>query len=279
MNFDLSNQLEQMVGAFLQAIPAIVGALLVLFIGYLVAKGIATAVHKVMQKMNVDRKVTSGPGGNYIQQVSSSPSRVVSSLTFWVLMLGVISLAVSVLGIPALTAFLGAIYSYIPNVIAAVAIFLVAGAVAGAVGGFAKKTMGDTPTGKMLATIIPGIVMTIAVFMILNQLLIAPEIVTITFAALMFALALTTSLAFGLGGRNVASQMLEQAYTKGQGSLGQVKSDFQKGRQNAAQMANQAKEKTSTDEAGAESASRGFSPQPTFGERIEPDQNYREDQL
>ena len=57
--------------------------------------------------------------------------------------------------------------------------------------------------------------MAIAVFMILNQLRIATDIVTITYAALMGAVALGMALAFGLGGRDVASRMLEEAYARG----------------------------------------------------------------
>jgi hypothetical protein len=58
--------------------------------------------------------------------------------------------------------------------------------------------------------------MGIAVFMVLNQLRIATDIVTITYAALMGAVALGAALAFGLGGRDVASRMLEEAYRRGQ---------------------------------------------------------------
>jgi hypothetical protein len=58
--------------------------------------------------------------------------------------------------------------------------------------------------------------MAIAVFMILNQLKIATDIVIITYAALMGAVALGMALAFGLGGRDVASRMLEDAYRSGQ---------------------------------------------------------------
>jgi hypothetical protein len=54
--------------------------------------------------------------------------------------------------------------------------------------------------------------MSIAVFMVLVQLRIAPEIVLITYGALMFALALGAALAFGLGGRDVAGRILHNAY-------------------------------------------------------------------
>jgi hypothetical protein len=57
--------------------------------------------------------------------------------------------------------------------------------------------------------------MGIAVFMILNQLKIAPAIVIITYAALMGSAALGLALAFGLGGREVAGKILKNIYENG----------------------------------------------------------------
>jgi hypothetical protein len=118
-------------------------------------------------------------------------------------------------------------------VIAALLIFLVATAIAGGIAALVSRTMGDTPTGKVVGTVAPGIVMAIAVFMILQELQIAEGIVLITYAAIMGSLALAAALAFGLGGREVAGRMLEAAYVKGQESREQVRRDLQQGRENA----------------------------------------------
>ena len=83
--------------------------------------------------------------------------------------------------------------------------------------------MGDTPTGKVVGSVVPVLVMAIATFMILNQLQIATEIVTITYAALIGGVFLAMALAFGLGGRSVAERMLSDAYDKGREQKGQVK--------------------------------------------------------
>ena len=93
--------------------------------------------------------------------------------------------------------------------------------------------MGDTPLGKIVATAAPVLIMTIATFMILDQLQIAHNIVVITYAALLGAIALGAALAFGLGGRDVAAQMLQGAYEKGQENAGQFKDDFATGRDRA----------------------------------------------
>ena len=96
--------------------------------------------------------------------------------------------------------------------IAALLIFVIAGVIAAAIGGLVARTMGDTPTGKIVGSVVPVLVMAIATFMILNQLQIATEIVTITYAALIGGVFLAMALAFGLGGREVAGRMLADAY-------------------------------------------------------------------
>jgi|SRR4051794_1865586 hypothetical protein len=75
--------------------------------------------------------------------------------------------------------------------------------------------------------------MVIALFMILDQLRIAETIVTIAFAATMGALALGLALAFGLGGRDVAARLLEDAYANGRRAKEQARQDFAAGRARA----------------------------------------------
>jgi hypothetical protein len=108
--------------------------------------------------------------------------------------------------------------------------------------------MGDTPTGKVVGSVVPVLVMAIATFMILNQLKIAPEIVTITYAALLGSAALAMALAFGLGGRDVAHRMLADAYERGQEQRGRIRRDMEigkeRGRQDAERVKQEAERRT-----------------------------------
>jgi hypothetical protein len=240
--FSISGKVDNAFTVFFAWLPRLAGALLVLILGYLVAKFVGKLVARVLQRAGLDRTLHSGQGGNFVQKVTQSPSHLIGRLVFWAILLGAISLAAAVLGIAALTGFVAAIWAYIPNVIAALAIFLVAGAISAAVAGLVSRTMGDTPLGKIVATAVPVLVMAIAVFMILEQLKIATQIVTITYAALWFAIALGSALAFGLGGRDVAARMLEGAYQKGQENKDQMRRDLQTGKERAREQMEQAKD-------------------------------------
>ena len=234
---NVGDSVQTALDSFFGFLPKLIGFLVILVIGWLVAKLVKTAVTKVLEKVGVDRALHTGSTGRYVDKVApeTSPSSLIGSLAFWFIFLGAIAIAVSQLGIAALDNFVAAIGAYLPNVIAAVLIFVVAGAVAAAIGGLVARTMGDTPTGKVIGSVVPVLVMAIATFMILNQLQIAPEIVTITYAALLGAAALAMALAFGLGGRDVASQMLSDAYDKGQEQRGQVRRDMELGKERGKQ--------------------------------------------
>jgi hypothetical protein len=242
MLFSIRSSLEHGLTVFFDWVPRLAGAIVVLLIGYFVAKLVAKLIWRGLQRAGFDRALHSGQGGNFVEKVTQSPSKLVGRLAFWAIFLGALSLAASVLGIAALTAFVGAIWAYIPNVIAALAIFLIAGAIAAAVAGVVGRAMGDTPLGKIVATAVPVIVMSIAVFMILAQLQIATQIVVITYAALWGAIALGSALAFGLGGRDVAARMLEGAYEAGQRNKGQFRRDLDQGMQRASGEVERAKD-------------------------------------
>ena len=214
-------------------LPSLVGSLVILLIGYIVAKAIEGLLRTGLKRVGFDHLIHRGTAGSYIGNVVPSPSKVLGSVVFWLIWLGTLSIAVTVLGVPALTTFVYAIYGYLPNVVAALLIFLAAGAVSTAAAALVNKLMGDTPTGKLIATIVPALTMLIAVFMILNQLQIAKDIVNITYTALIGSVALGMALAFGLGGRTVAAKLLDQAYESGVQASAQAKRDMAVGKDRA----------------------------------------------
>jgi hypothetical protein len=176
-----------------------------------------------------------------LQRLVPSPSDLLGQIVFWALFLSAISLAVSVLGVTALQHFVAAVWAYLPNLLVALLIFLIAGALSAAIAALVARVMGQTALGKIVATAAPILIMTVATFMILDQLKIAHNIVVITYAALLGSIALGSALAFGLGGREVAAQMLEGAVDKGRQSQDELKHDLRQGSERASQEARHAK--------------------------------------
>jgi Mechanosensitive ion channel, conserved TM helix len=210
----IAQSLQRGLDSLIAFIPNLVGCLIILFVGYLIARVVKAAVSKLLETVGLDRALSGSQAGSYVERVSpgARPSRLVGAVTFWFIFIYAIAAAVGALKIPALTNFMANVQDYLPNVIAAVLILVVGVALAGAAGSLIDRLMGDTPRGRMARAISPTLILAIVAFMVLNQLKIAPAIVTTTYIALIGMLAVAGALAFGLGGREVAADMMRDAY-------------------------------------------------------------------
>src|SRR5215813_13562632 len=201
---------------FSQILPALLGALIILFAGYLLAKVLERLTERGLRKIRLNHLLERG---GVIQAVERSgthvnPTRVLSNLVFWLVMFTVILLAAKALGLDSLANVVSTLVSYIPSVIAAIVIILVGIVLGGFVGGLIAASAGAVHGGRALARLGRGGVIVLAIFMALQQLGIATDIVTTAFAILFGAIAFALALAFGLGNRDLAAQITREWYER-----------------------------------------------------------------
>ena len=248
---DLSQSLQRASDEFFAWLPRLVGALVILLIGWFVARLVARIVGRALQSAGADKALTNGRAGAYKEQFAPSlqPSGVIATVVFWFIFGWAILLAISTLGIQALQDAVANVVAYLPDVVAAILILLVAIAIAGAVGGIAARLAGGTVLGKLVQTVVPTLIITIALFMALVQLKIATQIVVATYVLVLGAIALGFALAFGLGGRDVAAQMLQSAYVSGQNAMPQLRDEMQRAKEQGAADVETLKSKLPDDDA------------------------------
>ena len=214
---NLSDRLHGAVSDLLgQTVPAMFGALVILFAGYLLAKLLEKAVEKGLRKIRLNQLLVRG---GVIQAVERSgthvnPTRVLANLVFWLVMFTVILLAANALGLDSLANVVSTLVGYIPSVIAAIVIILVGIVLGGFVGGLIGASAGAVHGGRALARLGRGGVILLAIFMALQELGIATDIVTTAFAILFGAIALALALSFGLGNRELAGEVTREWYDR-----------------------------------------------------------------
>src|SRR5690349_13930183 len=199
-----------------QTLPALLGALVILFAGYLLAKVLEKLTDRGLRRVRLNHLLERG---GVIQAVERSgthvnPVRVVANLVFWLVMFTVILLAANALGLDSLANVVSTLVSYIPSVIAAIVIILVGIVLGGFVGGLIAASAGAVHGGRALARLGRGGVIVLAIFMALQQLGIATDIVTTAFAILFGAIAFALALAFGLGNRDLAAEITREWYQR-----------------------------------------------------------------
>ena len=140
-------------------VPKFLGFLVILLVGYFVAKAIAKILDKVLERAHFDEAVEKGPIKQALSKSKYDASDIVSKLVFYAIFIPFLSAAVGVLGIQALQEPLAAFIALIPKIIVAVIILVVGGVVSGAVKTLIQNALGGLSFGNVLATGVGVLVM------------------------------------------------------------------------------------------------------------------------
>jgi small-conductance mechanosensitive channel len=213
----------------MDALPALIGALLILIIGYIIAKVLQGIVTRVLQSMGFEGWMERGGIKQFFDrsQTRQTPLSILGKLVFWLVFFIAISMAVDTLGITAISEVLAQFIAYIPQLIAAVLILVLATLLANFVAGIVRGATGSSIAGSVAQY---GIIV-LAVFAALTQMGIAEELIAPTFLILLGSVALAAALAFGLGGQNVAQRLVEQGYQKSGEARQQIQQQQQQNQQ------------------------------------------------
>ena len=208
----IGRSLSQGLGAILGALPALVGALLILVIGYIVAKVLQGIATKALQSMGFEGWMEQGGIKQFFDrsQTQQTPLSILGKLVFWLVFFIAITMAVDTLGISAISDVLAQFIAYIPQIIAAILILVLATLLANFVAGIVRGATGSNIAGSVAQY---GIIV-FAAFAALTQLGIAEELIAPTFLILLGGVALAAAIAFGLGGQGVAQQIVQDGYEK-----------------------------------------------------------------
>lgn len=181
-------------------VPKFVGFLLILVVGYFVAKLVERALDRVLERAGFDGWMERGVLKSTFERSPYDASDIISKLTFWALFLIVLQLAFGVFGPNPISDLLEGIVAYLPNVIVAVVIIVIASAIARVVVELTEAMLSAVPGGGWIAKGAGATVLVIGIFAALNQLKIAPEIVNGLFFGLVAIVAGSAIVAIGGGG-------------------------------------------------------------------------------
>ena len=211
-----SDRLQESFAQLYRYVPALFGAMVILFAGYLLARLFEKGAEKVLRRIRFNQLLERGGVLDAVERAGShvNPTRIAASIIFWFVMFTVMLVAANALGLQSLANVFSELVSYIPSVIAAIVIIIVGIVLGGFVGGLIMASAGGLHGGPTLSRVGKAGVIVLAVFMALQELGVASEIVTTAFAILFGAVALALALAFGLGNRDLAAQVTREWYER-----------------------------------------------------------------
>src|SRR5918993_945083 len=204
--------LQNALNTFLSFLPQLLGAIVILIIGYIVAKVLQAVVGRVLQGIGFDGWMQRGGIKQFFDraQTNQTPATILGALVFWFVFIIAITMAADALGIPQVSAVLAQLIAYIPSIIAAILILILAALLAKFLAGIVRGATGS----DVLSSIARYAIIVYAVFAALTQLGIAVQLTANTFLIVLGAVALAGAIAFGIGGREVARDILQKAYNR-----------------------------------------------------------------
>src|SRR5919202_1817728 len=216
----LITSLTAALALFLAAIPKVIGFLVILIIGWIIASALAAVVSRLLRAVRFnDLSQRAGLTG-FVRQMGmeTDASGFVATIAKWFVRMIVLVTAFDALGLPAVSQVLQQLLLWLPNLIVALLALVIGGLAANALTRLVRGATAESGLGnpQLLASVARVAVWAFALVIAVNQIGVAATLVNTLFMAVVGGLALALGLAFGLGGRETDADIVRGWYARGQ---------------------------------------------------------------
>lgn len=198
--------------------PNLLGAIIVFLLGLAVAEAVGRIIAKVLQKMYLDQAVEKAGLKYALEKIGFrlGISRALGLMVTWFLYLVVLIVITEILNLDQISLFLQAVVLYIPNVIIAIFILIIGIIVGNFIFILVKEASlaAKLEAADFLAALAKWAIIVFSVMAALVQLRVATELIQILFTGVVFMFALAGGLAFGLGGKDKAKELIDKLGSK-----------------------------------------------------------------
>jgi len=209
----LKASLAGALNTFLSAIPRIIGFAVVLIVGWIISSLLARGVQALLHAVKFNELARRSGFADFVHNmgVRDDSSGVIANIVKWFVRLITLVVAFDTLGLPAVSNVLQQLLLWLPNLVVALVVLVLGGLAAKALSQLVRGATAEAGLGNpdTLATVTRVAVWGFTIVVAINQLGIATTLINTLMIGLVGATALAFGLAFGLGGRDRAAQMLE----------------------------------------------------------------------
>ena len=204
---------------FIDFIPNLIGAIIIFLIGWLISVAIGKLIAEILKKAKFNRIFEKGNWKTALEkaEIKVNASAFIGAIIKWVLLIVFLAAAVEILGFNQLTIFLTQkVLPFLPNVIVAAFIFVVAVIIADILEKVVRAAVEGAKVGygQLVGVIVKWSIWVFAILIILSQLGIGETFMADLFRGIVVIIVLSIGLAFGLGGKDVAAEILQDLRNK-----------------------------------------------------------------
>ena len=194
-------------------IPAIAGAIVILIVGWLIAKLVEAVIVRVLKAIRLDAASDKAGVSNILAQgeIKLTISELIGAVVYWIVILVVIATALGTLNLTVAAELVARLVDYVPNILAAMFIMIVGTFIADFVAAVVRTTAGNAGINKasMLAKATKTIIMIFAIIIAIEQLKIASTLIVLAVNIILISIGVGIALAFGLGCKDIAGKFVQ----------------------------------------------------------------------
>jgi hypothetical protein len=201
-------------GTFLSAMPRLIAFAIVLVVGWLIASLVASGTIALLRAVRFNDLARRSGLAGFVQNMGlrQDASWVIASVVKWFVRLMTLVVAFDTLGLPAVSGVLQRLLLWLPNLIVGLVALVIGGLAANALSRLVRGSAAGAGLSNpdVLAAATRIAVWAFAVVVAVSQLGIATTLINTLLVGVVGAVALAAGLAFGLGGRDRAAQLLSR---------------------------------------------------------------------
>jgi len=203
---------------FVIFIPKLVGAIIIFIIGWFIAVAVGKVISEILKRIKFNQIFERGVWKEALEKAEFKidASGFIGAICKWILAIVFLLAAVEILGLVQFADFLIKVLAYLPNVVVAALIFVVAVIIADILEKVVRALAEGIKVGygQIVGAIVRWSIWIFAIFAILIQLKIAPSLLQTLFIGFVALVAIAGGIAFGLGGKEVAAELLQNLKKK-----------------------------------------------------------------
>jgi len=222
----LMASLTSAMSLFFAAIPRILGFIVIIVVGWIVAALLAKAIAVLLRKIKFNHLAERSGFAGFVSKTGADTDSagLIAGIVKWFVRLIALVVAFDALGLPAVSEVLRDLLLWLPNLVVALVVLVIGGLAANTVSRLVRGATAEAELGNpdFLAKLASAAVWAFAVVVAVNQIGVATTLINTLFMAVVGAFALALGLAFGLGGRDTAADIVRDWHRKAGANRGRV---------------------------------------------------------
>lgn len=215
---------SNLIAGLVNFVPSLITGLIILFIGWLISRFVSTLVKRLAERIGLEKILDRAGLGDGLKRagLKQSPAGLAATLVYWIIFPNFLLISLEIIGLQAAIEPLRNLIAFLPSILVALITFVAGAMIAQLIGQAVQGAMAGMGIEfhEALGNIVRMLLMVVLVIIVVQQLGLDTSLLNTTFINLLTLAVAGLALAFGLGGKDVARNVLAGHYAREMFSMG-----------------------------------------------------------